>query len=63
VLAGRATWVLLYGTIGYVLGSQWQLASDLAGRYTAWLGLALVVILVGAYVIRRRGMRFRARVD
>lgn len=64
VLAGRATWVLLYGTIGYVLGSQWQLASDFAGRYMAWLGLALVVILVGAYLIRRRGgLRSLTRVD
>jgi len=55
VLAGRTTWVLLYGTVGYVLGSQWELASEFVGRYTAWLGVALVVILAGAYLIRRRG--------
>jgi membrane-associated protein len=55
VLAGRTTWVLLYGTVGYVLGSQWELASAFVGRYTGWLGLALVVILAGAYLIRRRG--------
>ena len=64
VLAGRATWVLLYGTIGYVLGSQWELASEFVGRYTAWLGLALVVILAGAYLIRRRGgLRSLSKVD
>ena len=55
VLTGRATWVLLYGITGYVLGSQWELASEFVGRYTAWLGLALVVGLSVFYLIRRRG--------
>ena len=54
VLTGRATWVLLYMTMGYVLGSQWEKASEFVGKYTGWLGLALVVILVGYYMIRRR---------
>ena len=55
VLAGRATWVLLYGTLGYVLGSQWELASHFVGQYTVWLGLVIVVVLAGYYLIRRRG--------
>jgi membrane protein DedA with SNARE-associated domain len=41
--------------VGYVLGSQWELASEFVGRYTAWLGLALVVGLSVFYLIRRRG--------
>jgi membrane-associated protein len=55
VLTGRATWVLLYGTTGYLLGSQWQLASQFVSRYIGWLGLALIVFLAGYYLIRRRG--------
>jgi len=47
--AGRATWIGLYGGLGYVLGSQWQLARQLIDGYGPWLsalvlgGLGLVL--------------------
>jgi membrane protein DedA with SNARE-associated domain len=39
-LAGRATWLLLYGGLGYLAGSQWPVVSQLISTYGIWLGSA-----------------------
>jgi len=56
--AGRATWIGLYGGLGYVLGTQWQLARQVIDGSGPWpvalvlggLGLVLAV----RYLSRRR---------
>lgn len=49
--AGELVWILLYGTLGYVFGSQWELISDFVGNFSgALVGLALVVVGVVALV-------------
>lgn len=61
VLSGRATWILLYGSLGYLVGSKWEQISALINRYTFWIGLVLV-LLVGAFFLwRRSGLDLRSR--
>jgi len=50
--AGRATWIALYGGLGYVLGTQWQLARKVIDGYGPWLG-ALVLGGLGLVLIAR----------
>jgi membrane-associated protein len=52
--AGRATWIALYGGLGYVSGSQWEAAGRLASASAAWVGVAVIVGLVGYTLLRRR---------
>jgi membrane protein DedA with SNARE-associated domain len=61
VMAGRFAWLLFYGLLGYFLGSQWERASQLVSKYTFWLGLIFVVLLVGFYLRRRRTISMRKR--
>ena len=61
VLAGRTAWLLFYGLLGYFLGSQWEVVSQMASRYTFWLGLVIVVLLVLLYLRRRRAISMRKR--
>lgn len=63
-LAGVLTWIVLYGTLGYAFGSQWELI----GEYISNLGtliLGLAALGVGLYVVFRfrqkaRHLRFLA---
>jgi membrane-associated protein len=52
-LAGRAAWILLYGGLGYALGSRWQAVGQLAGRYGAWLAGALILGIGLSAALRR----------
>jgi membrane protein DedA with SNARE-associated domain len=60
-LAGRATWMALFGGLGYVVGSQWRTASQLIDKYSLWLAIVILFILGGAllYRRRRRGMEVK----
>jgi membrane protein DedA with SNARE-associated domain len=55
VLAGRVTWLVLFGVMGYGLGSQWERISALTGDIMVWLGLAVVMGSVGFLVLWWRG--------
>jgi membrane-associated protein len=63
VLAGRVTWLVLFGAMGYGLGSQWERASALTGDFVVWLGLVVVMGLVGFFVLRWRGWFSRDPAD
>lgn len=47
-LAGRATWILLYGGLGYIFGNQWQAVSRIISIYGVWLGGA-AALGIGVY--------------
>jgi membrane-associated protein len=52
---GEFTWIILYGGLGYLFGSQWELASDFISNFG---GLILgVVILGGGIWLGLRRMR------
>lgn len=54
VLAGRATWFVIFGGLGYVVGSQWRAAGRLIDEYSFYLAIAILVILGAALLYRRR---------
>jgi membrane protein DedA with SNARE-associated domain len=51
--AGELTWLLLFGTLGYAFGSQWEVISDLASDFSGLL-LGLVLLGTGIYFIVRK---------
>jgi membrane-associated protein len=50
---GEATWILLYGGLGYLFGSQWELVSTFISDFGG-LTLGLVVLGVGIWLWARR---------
>ena len=44
-IAGELTWILVYGGVGYAVGSQWELISDIITNFS---GLIVSVLIVGA---------------
>ncbi len=42
---GELTWIILYGGLGYLFGSQWELVSSFVSNFG---GLALGLVLLGA---------------
>ena len=50
--AGEITWVLLYGGLGYIFGSQWELVSQHLTNFSGWLALLLVLGAGGYFIIR-----------
>ncbi len=62
-ITGRATWILLYGGLGYLVGSQWQAAAQDAREHRALLALVTAVIIAVYFLFRRwrrsRGLRAR----
>jgi membrane-associated protein len=51
--AGEATWVAIFGGLGYLFGSQWELVSQFVGDYSGLL-VGVLVLGVGAYLLIRR---------
>ncbi len=49
-LTGELLWVLLYGGVGYLFGSQWELASQVVSDFSG-LSIGLVVLVVGVYLL------------
>jgi membrane protein DedA with SNARE-associated domain len=54
--AGELTWLLIYGTLGYVFGSQWEYVSDFVGDFSGVLA-GLAIAGVGAYALLRWARR------
>jgi membrane protein DedA with SNARE-associated domain len=54
---GEATWIVLYGGLGYWFGSEWELVSDFISNFG---GLILgIVILIAGIVLAIRWLRSR----
>lgn len=54
-IAGEATWLLLYGGLGYTFGSQWQLINQFINDFSSWLaGLAIVGVGIYFLICRQR---------
>lgn len=50
---GELTWIVLYGGLGYVFGSQWELVSEFISNFGGLI-LGLVILGVGIWLGRRR---------
>lgn len=50
--AGELTWLLCYGALGYLFGSQWEYVSDLISNASGLL-LGLLIAGVGGYMLLR----------
>lgn len=51
-VAGEVTWILFYGGLGYVFGSQWGVVTQFVSDYSSWLG-GLTVLGIGTYFLIR----------
>ena len=52
-IAGEMTWLLLFGALGYIFGSQWEVISDFISDFSGLL-VGVVILGVGLYVLFRR---------
>lgn len=50
---GELTWIVLYGGLGYLFGSQWELVSDFISNFGGVL-LGLVILAAGIWLWSRR---------
>ena len=50
---GEFTWIILYGGLGYLFGSQWELVSEFISNFGGLI-LGLVLLGVGIWLARRR---------
>jgi membrane-associated protein len=49
---GELTWLAVYGTLGYLFGSQWEAVSDFISNFSGVL-IGLLIAGVGAYALLR----------
>ena len=52
-VAGELTWLILYGGLGYVFGSQWEAISEFISDFSGVL-VGVVIFAVGIYFWRRQ---------
>jgi len=57
VFSGRFIWLLIYGSIGYAVGSQYQLISRLISRYAFWIGIIFVLGIIIFLLVRSKRNR------
>jgi len=50
---GELTWIVLYGGLGYLFGSQWELVSDFISNFGGLI-LGLVILGVGVWLWTKR---------
>jgi len=50
---GELTWIILYGGLGYLFGSQWELVSEFISNFGGLI-LGLVILGVGIWLWTRR---------
>jgi membrane protein DedA with SNARE-associated domain len=51
--AGELTWLVVYGTLGYLFGSQWEAVSDFITDFSGLL-VGLAILGAGVYWLLRR---------
>lgn len=49
---GELTWIVLYGGLGYLAGSQWEHISQFVTNYSGWI-MALMGVGMGCYFLQR----------
>ncbi|NPV86112.1 MAG: DedA family protein [Anaerolineae bacterium] len=49
---GEATWLIVYGGLGYLFGTQWELVSDLISNFGG-LALGIAILVAGVYLWHR----------
>lgn len=52
-VAGEFTWIVLYGGLGYLFGSQWELISQFISDFSGLL-VGVVALSAGMYLLVRR---------
>ena len=55
-LAGEFVWILGYGGLGYLFGSQWEIVSDFISNFGGFV-LGIVLLGLGIWLARRRQRR------
>lgn len=51
-MAGELTWILLYGGLGYLFGSQWELISEVISNFTGVI-VGVLLLAAGVYLLVR----------
>jgi membrane-associated protein len=51
-LAGRITWVLIYGGLGYIFGAQWELITEFMSNFSGLI-IGVLAVGLGIYLIVR----------
>lgn len=51
-VAGELTWLVLYGGLGYIFSSRWELMVEVIGNYSYWLG-SVAAVGIGFYFLIR----------
>ena len=51
-ITGELTWIALYGGLGYAVGSQWALISDVIANFSGLI-ISVLIMAVGIYLIVR----------
>ena len=57
---GELTWIILYGGLGYLFGSQWEVVSTFISDFGG-LVLGLVLLGIGIWLARRRLRRVQTQ--
>ena len=58
VVAGELTWIMLYGGLGYMFGSQWELISEFISQFAVVI-VGVLVVAIGIYLLVRFWRRSR----
>ena len=51
-IVGELTWILLFGGVGYAVGSQWELISDVIANFSGLI-VSVLIISAGIYLVVR----------
>ncbi len=49
-ITGELTWIVLYGSLGYAFGSQWELISDFISNFSGMI-LGVLALAAGVYLL------------
>ncbi len=55
-ITGELTWIMLYGGLGYIFGSQWELISEFISNFTGLI-VGIVILGSGLYLAFRVGKK------
>ncbi|MBK6791933.1 MAG: VTT domain-containing protein [Anaerolineales bacterium] len=58
-ILGEITWIILYGGLGYMFGTQWELVYEFIGNFGGFV-LGTVIIGAGIWLARRQSGRTHA---